>query len=78
MTTSVPMLVGFIAVCVAECVAGWLMWGYSRSGAILASGLLPFGLIFWIRFSLPFGPILAIGRTALILMSWSSWSSARL
>lgn len=77
-TTSVPLLVGFLAVCVAECVAGWLMWGYSQSGAILALALLPFGLIFWIGFSLPLGPVLAVGRTALILMSWSSWSSVRL
>lgn len=77
-STSVTLLVAFLAVCVAECVAGWLMWGYSRSGAILALALLPFGLVFWIGFSLPFGPILAIARTTLILMSWSLWSSAGL
>lgn len=76
-STSVPLLVGFLAVCVAECVAGWLMWGFSRSGAILALALVPFGLVFWIGFSLPFGPILAAPRTALILMSWSLWDSVR-
>lgn len=37
-TTSIPLLVLFPLVCVAECVAGWLMWGNRRSGAILAFG----------------------------------------
>ena len=32
--------------------------------------LLPFELVFWVGFSLPFGPVLAAGRTVLILISW--------
>ena len=53
-----------------QCVAGWLLWGGHRAGAILALVLLPFELVFWVGFSLPYGPVLAAGRTALILISW--------
>jgi hypothetical protein len=36
--------------------------------------LLPLELVFWIGCSLPFGPIEAVARTVLILMSWTSTS----
>ena len=68
--TSVPLLVGFVLVSALECVAGWLLWGGNRAGSILALVLLPFELVFWVGFSLPYGPVLAAGRTALILISW--------
>lgn len=68
--TSVPLLIGFVLVCALECVAGWLLWGGHRAGAILALVLLPFELVFWVGFSLPYGPVLATVRTALILISW--------
>ncbi|MGH8824110.1 MAG: hypothetical protein ACRDVN_06510 [Jiangellaceae bacterium] len=74
METSVPLLVAFLLVCAAECVAGWLLWGGHRTGAILALALLPLELVFWVGFALPFGPIVAEARTVLILMSWSSLS----
>jgi len=59
-------------VCVLEGVAGWLLWGGHRSGAVLALALLPFGAVFWWGFALPFGPVLAVARTILILISWRS------
>jgi hypothetical protein len=50
-------------VCAGEMVAGWLLWQRRRPGVVLAYALLPFELIFWIGFALPFGPILgADGR----------------
>jgi hypothetical protein len=73
-TTSVPLLVAFVVVCAAECVAGWLLWSGRRIGAILALALLPLELVFWIGFALPFGPIVAGARTVLIFMSWTSAS----
>jgi len=47
---------------------------WSAHWAILAVALLPLELVFWIGFSLPFGPIVAVARTVLILMSWTSTS----
>jgi hypothetical protein len=70
--TTVPLLIGFLLVCVLEGIAGWLLWGGHKSGAILALALLPPGAIYWWGFALPFGPILAIVRTILILLSWQS------
>jgi hypothetical protein len=70
--TTVPLLVAFLLVCSGECIAGWLLWGGHRSGAALALALLPFGALFWWGFSLPYGPIVALARTALILASWKN------
>jgi hypothetical protein len=70
--TSVPLLVGFLLVCVLEGVAGWLLWGGHKSGAVLALALLPFGAVFWWGFSLPLPPLFALLRTVLMLVSWRS------
>ena len=70
--TTVPLLVAFLLVCVGEGVAGWLLWGGNKSGAVLALGLLPFGAVFWWGFSLPLPPLFAAARTVLILASWES------
>jgi hypothetical protein len=70
--TTVPLLAGFLLVCILECVAGWLLWSGSITGAILALALLPFGAIFWWGFALPIPPIFAIVRTVLIVLSWRS------
>jgi hypothetical protein len=40
--TTVWLLAAFLLVCVAECVAGLLLWNSHRGGAVLALGLLPF------------------------------------
>lgn len=71
-STTVPLLVGFLLVCILEVVAGWLLWSGSRTGAILAIALLPFGAIYWWGFALPIPPISAIIRTVLIASSWQS------
>lgn len=70
--TTVPLLAAFLLVCISEGIAGWLLWGEHKSGAVLALALLPFGAVFWWGFSLPFGPLLALARTVLILASWKS------
>jgi hypothetical protein len=67
-TTTVPLLAGFAVVCAAECVAGVLLVRGRRAGGILALALLPFELLYWIGFSLPYGPPLGVVRTVLILM----------
>jgi hypothetical protein len=69
---SVPLLSAFLLVCVLEGVAGWLLLGGHRSGAVLALALLPAGAVFWVGFSLPFPPLFALVRTALIAANWSS------
>jgi len=68
--TTIPLLSGFLLVCILESVGGVLVWGGSKVGAILALVLLPAGAIFWWGFALPFGPIFALLRTILILLSW--------
>jgi len=70
--TTVPLLAGFLIVCILEGVAGWLLWGGHKSGAILALALLPAGAVFWWGFDLPFPPIFALVRTVLIVLSWRS------
>lgn len=70
--TTVPLLVAFLLVCILEGVAGWLLWGGHKAGAILALVLLPAGAIFWWGFALPFPPIFALVRTILIVFGWQS------
>jgi hypothetical protein len=71
-TTSIPLLGAFLLICALEGVAGWLLREGKQSGGILALALLPLGAVFWIGFSLPVAPPVAIVRSALILLSWTS------
>ena len=73
-SSTVPLLAGFLVVCVLEGVAGWLLWGGHQSGAILALVLLPFGAVYWWGFALPIPPIFSIARTALIVAGWQGLS----
>jgi hypothetical protein len=75
--TTVPLLVLFLLVCVAELIAGWRLWHYRRAGAVLALALLPPELAFWIGFDLPAGPALGLARTALVLLGWRSLSQRK-
>jgi hypothetical protein len=68
--TTVPLLAGFLLVCTLEVVAGLLLWGGYKVGAILALALLPAGAVFWWGFALPFGPIFAVISTVLIVLGW--------
>jgi hypothetical protein len=72
--TTVPLLLVYFLVCIAEVVIGWYLWRASKMGAIASLLLLPLELIFWIGFALPFGTALGLSRTALMLMAWSSLS----
>jgi hypothetical protein len=74
--STVPLLIAFLLVCIAELVAGSLLWHNRRAGALLALALLPLELAFWIGFALPLGPVLAVPRTALVLLAWSSLGKA--
>ena len=67
--TSVPLLAGFIAVCAAELVVGVLLWSGRSIGLSLAIGLLPFELIYWIGFALPYGPIAGAIRTIAVIFA---------
>lgn len=67
--TTVPLLVAFLLVAVAEVVAGVLLWIGRRAGAVLAHILRPIELVFWIGFALPFGPVIGLARTVLIVLA---------
>lgn len=58
--TSVPLLIGFLAVCVAEIVIGLMLWRRDSVAPVLGYALLPLELAFWIGFALPVGPILGL------------------
>jgi len=70
--TTVPLLAGFLLVCVLEVVAGLLLWNHSRIGAVMSLVLLPLGGFFWWGFALPIPPVLAVARTVLIVLGWRS------
>lgn len=69
--STVPLLTGFLVVCLVEGVSGWLLWGHHRSGAILALAVLPAGAVYWWGFALPVAPLLALVRTLLIVAGWA-------
>jgi hypothetical protein len=67
--TSVGLLLGFVAVCAAEVVVGVLLWRDAPLAPWLALALFPVELVFWIGFALPFGPVLGLARTVLVISS---------
>jgi hypothetical protein len=62
----------FVAVCAVEAFAGWLLWGGSRAGGILALALLPLEVVFWSGFAVPIPPIAAVIRIGLLAAGWSA------
>jgi hypothetical protein len=74
--TTIPLLAGFLAVCIFEAVAGSLLWGGNKAGAVLAILLLVPGAVYWWGFDLPYPPVIAVARTALIALGWSSLTSS--
>jgi hypothetical protein len=70
--TTVPLLAAFLLVCILEALAGVLLWGGYRSGAILSLVLLPAGAVFWWGFALPIPPIFAAVWTLFILLNWQA------
>jgi hypothetical protein len=69
--TSVPLLTGFLFVCILECISGWGLWNGEKGSAVLSLAIIPAELFFFIGFALPAGPILIVVRTILIFLSWS-------
>ena len=70
--TTVPLVAAFLVVCILEAVAGVLLWGGHRSGAVLALVLVPVGGLFWWAFALPIPPLFALGWTLLMLLNWQA------
>ena len=68
LSTCVPLLAGFLLVCLAEVLVGAALIGGAPRSTTLAMALLPFELAFWIGFALPLGPVLGIARTVLLLL----------
>ena len=71
-TTTVPLMVTFLVVCVAETVLAAVLWAGHRFGGRMSHLLLPFELVFWIGFALPVGPPLGLARTGLVLLTAST------
>jgi hypothetical protein len=67
--TSSALLVGFLIVCIAEVALGVMLWAGTPYAPAASYALLPFELAFWIGFALPFGPLLGIARTFLLLLA---------
>lgn len=68
--STVPLLAGFLVVCVLELVAAGFLWFGRAPGALLALILLVPGALYWWGFALPIPPVLAVARTTLILWRW--------
>lgn len=68
--TTIPLLLGFLAVCLVLAVVGVMVARRQRAGAVLALELLPVGALFWWGFALPYGPVLGVLAAVLIVLGW--------
>jgi hypothetical protein len=66
--TSIPLLVGFLLVCLAEVAVGVALVLDAPRATAMAISLLPLELAFWVGFALPFGPVLGLARTVLLIL----------
>jgi hypothetical protein len=69
MPISVPLLLGFVLVCLAEVTVGVMLLLDVPHAATVSYLLLPFEFAYWIGFALPFGPPFGIARTVLLLLA---------
>ena len=69
LSTSVPLLIAFAVVCLAEVAVGVLLLRDVPHAATLGYVLLPIELVFWVGFALPFGPPLGIARTIALVLA---------
>lgn len=67
--TSMPLLIAFLLVCMAETAVGILLLLGAPHAAAASYALLPVEFVFWIGFALPFGPVLGLARTVLLLLA---------
>jgi hypothetical protein len=70
LSTTIPLLAGFLIICIFEGYTAWLLWDGYKTGAVLALILIIPGAIYWWGFDLPYPPIAALIRTLLIVLSW--------
>ena len=66
------LLMAFLVVNAVVAWAAWLLWGGSRSGAILSLALLPVEGVFWVGFALPIPWLVGVARVVLIVIAWRS------
>jgi hypothetical protein len=66
--TTVPLLAGYVIVCAAEVVVGALMLADVRPALWLSLALLPFELVYWTGFALPYGFVLGAARVGLTIV----------
>lgn len=69
LATSVPLLIGFVLVCLVEVVVGVMLLLNVPHAATVSYLLLPFEFALWIGFALPFGPPLGMARTILLVLA---------
>jgi len=69
LSTSTGLLASFLVVCVAEVVVGVMLIAGTAHATAFSHALLPFELVFWIGFALPFGPVVGVPRTVLLLLA---------
>ena len=70
--TTVSLLIGFLLVCILECVCGSGLWNSEKGSAVLSFVIIPIELFFFIGFALPFRPPLILIRAILLMLAWSS------
>lgn len=68
--STIPLLALFLALCIGQVVASWMVWRGRRAGAVLALVLLPVSAVFWWGFALPVGPVLGVLWTTMIVVGW--------
>ena len=66
----------YVVVSALKIMAAYWLWHSRKDGAVLGLILLGFSLIFWYGFALPLGPLLGTAQLVLMLLVWSTLSSA--
>ena len=69
-TEFVGSLGAFVAVNAVVAAGGILLWTGRRAGAVLSLAPLPLEVVFWIGYALPFPPLIALLRLALVVVAW--------
>jgi hypothetical protein len=66
----------YVVVSALKIMAAYWLWHSRKDGAVLGLILLGLSLIFWYGFALPLGPLLETAQLVLLLLVWSTLSSA--
>ncbi len=67
--TTTALLVAFVVVCAAEVVVGGLLLTGWQPALWWQFGLVPFELVFWWGFALPFGFVFGIARVVVAVLA---------